>query len=251
MDLEKMGKFIAKLRYDKGLTQVQLGELLGVENKTISKWEKGINTPDIMMLIALSNIFNVRVEEIVDGEYKEKYRKKLENKELIKVNDKNEFKENSKIKNILCFLAGVLIIILIFLAYKGIKNNNLNTESDMVRIDLKNDPETPLNVNGCIMNNNNSTMYVIKSISYETRGEDQVGKTLIVQYEVSLLVDDKMVGTYAHNFDSNKPLDDAIDNLAFTVVSEGQFNKNSKVKVQVKYTTLSKDKEITETDLYI
>lgn len=63
-----MGRFIAKLRNDKGLTQVQLGELLGVENKTISKWEKGINTPDIMMLIALSNIFNVRVEEIVDGD---------------------------------------------------------------------------------------------------------------------------------------------------------------------------------------
>ncbi len=251
MDLEKMGKFIAKLRTDKGLTQVQLGELLGVENKTISKWEKGINTPDVMMLIALSNIFNVRVEEIVDGEYIEKYRKERTKKEEIKVDEKNGTKNSNKVKNIIiCFLSVILLITLGLFAYEEIKNNK-NTNLDIITIDLKNDPETPLNVNGCIMNSNNSAMYVIKSISYETKNEDIVGKTLIKQYEVKLLVDDKMVGTYTHNFDTNKPLDDAIDNLAFTVESGTHFNTNSKVKIQVKYTTLSSDKEIIETDLYV
>lgn len=250
MDLEKMGKFIAKLRTDKGLTQVQLGELLGVENKTISKWEKGINTPDVMMLIALSNVFNVRVEEIVDGEYKEKYRKE-ENREISIIDD-DKYRKHIKIRNII--ISVLVIILLINLALftcREIKEIKSKMKTDTITIDLKNDPETPLNVTGCIMSDNNSTMYVIKSISYETKGEDKVGKTLIVQYEVKLLVDDKMVGTYTHNFDSNKELDDAIDNLAFTVESGKEFNKNSKVKIQVKYTTISSDKGVTETDLFV
>lgn len=250
MDLEKMGKFIAKLRSDKGLTQVQLGELLGVENKTISKWEKGINTPDIMMLIALSNIFNVRVEEIVDGEFKEKYRNPKSMKEKIKEN--NQENDNSKLRYIFIGIIIVLLLILVgLLIIKNVNENKLDNESGTINIDLKNDPETPLNVNGCIMNSNDSAMYVIKGISYETKGNDEVGKTLIKQYEVKLLVDDKMIGTYAHNFDSNKPLDDAIDNLAFTLESGRSFDKKSKVKIQIKYTTLTNDKEIIETDLFV
>lgn len=229
---------------------MQLGELLGVENKTISKWEKGINTPDVMMLIALSNVFNVRVEEIVDGEYKEKYRKE-ENREISIIDD-DKYRKHIKIRNII--ISVLVIILLINLALftcREIKEIKSKMKTGTITIDLKNDPETPLNVTGCIMSDNNSTMYVIKSISYETKGEDKVGKTLIVQYEVKLLVDDKMVGTYTHNFDSNKELDDAIDNLAFTVESGKEFNKNSKVKIQVKYTTISSDKGVTETDLFV
>ena len=41
MDQIKIGKFIAALRKEKGLTQEQLGEKLGVTNKTISRWENG------------------------------------------------------------------------------------------------------------------------------------------------------------------------------------------------------------------
>lgn len=246
MDLEKMGKFIAKLRTDKGLTQAQLGELLGVENKTISKWEKGTTTPDVMMLIALSNVFNVRVEEIVDGEYKAKYRK-VE----VKIDD-SKYKKHIKIKNIIIGVLVLFILInVILFTYRGVKEFRSKMKTDTVTIDLINDPETPLYISGCIMNSNNSAMYVIKGISYETKGEDKVGKTSIVQYEVKLLVDDKMIGTYTHNFDASKVLDDAIDNLAFTVESGKEFNKNSKVKIQVKYTTVSGDKGITETDLFV
>lgn len=41
MDQIKIGKFIAALRKEKGLTQEQLGEKLGVTNKTVSRWENG------------------------------------------------------------------------------------------------------------------------------------------------------------------------------------------------------------------
>lgn len=67
MDLQKVGRFIAERRKDKKLTQEKLGELIGVTDTTISKWERGINAPDISVLNKLSDIFEVSVSEILNG----------------------------------------------------------------------------------------------------------------------------------------------------------------------------------------
>lgn len=68
MDQKKIGKFIAALRKEKGLTQEQLGEKLGVTNKTISRWENGNYMPDVEMLILLSKEFGVSINELISGE---------------------------------------------------------------------------------------------------------------------------------------------------------------------------------------
>ena len=47
MDTKKIGRFIAKKRKKKGYTQEQLGNILGVSNKTISRWENGNYMPDL------------------------------------------------------------------------------------------------------------------------------------------------------------------------------------------------------------
>ena len=68
MDQIKIGKFIAILRKEKELTQEQLGEKLGVTNKTISRWENGNYMPDIEMLSLLSKEFDVSINELISGE---------------------------------------------------------------------------------------------------------------------------------------------------------------------------------------
>ena len=68
MDQIKTGKFIATLRKEKELTQEQLGENLGVTNKTISRWENGNYMPDIEMLSLLSKEFDVSINELISGE---------------------------------------------------------------------------------------------------------------------------------------------------------------------------------------
>lgn len=68
MDLKHVGNFIATLRKEKGLTQEKLGEQLGVSSKTVSKWERGVNAPDISLLESLSNILDVDIKEILNGE---------------------------------------------------------------------------------------------------------------------------------------------------------------------------------------
>lgn len=67
MDLINTGKFIADLRKEKGLTQAQLGERIGVTNKTISRWETGVYLPPADALLALGELFNVSVNEILSG----------------------------------------------------------------------------------------------------------------------------------------------------------------------------------------
>ena len=68
MDQIKIGKFIASLRKEKCLTQEQLGEKLGVTNKTISRWENGDYMPDVEMLSLLSKEFGVSINELISGE---------------------------------------------------------------------------------------------------------------------------------------------------------------------------------------
>ncbi len=67
MDLTQIGKFIAERRKEKGLTQEQLGEKLGVTNKTISRWETGTYLPPAEALLTMSELFGVSINEILSG----------------------------------------------------------------------------------------------------------------------------------------------------------------------------------------
>ena len=68
MDQVKVGKFIAQLRKERGLTQEALGQKLGVTNKTVSRWENGNYMPDIELLVPLGEILRVSGNELLAGE---------------------------------------------------------------------------------------------------------------------------------------------------------------------------------------
>ena len=89
MDQIKTGKFIATLRKEKDLTQEQLGEKLGVTNKTISRWENGNYMPDIQMLSLLSKEFDVSINELISGEcfLEEDFKKAADNNLVTALNN--------------------------------------------------------------------------------------------------------------------------------------------------------------------
>ena len=89
MDQIKTGKFIATLRKEKDLTQEQLGEKLGVTNKTISRWENGNYMPDIEMLSLLSKEFDVSINELISGErfLEEDFKKAADNNLVTALNN--------------------------------------------------------------------------------------------------------------------------------------------------------------------
>lgn len=72
MNNEKIGKFIRKLRKAKGLTQQQLGDLVNVGGKSVSKWERGLNMPDISIINEVSKILGITSDELLKGEFNRK-----------------------------------------------------------------------------------------------------------------------------------------------------------------------------------
>jgi transcriptional regulator with XRE-family HTH domain/DNA-directed RNA polymerase subunit RPC12/RpoP len=68
MDQLKIGKFIAERRKQKTLTQMQLAEKLGITDKAISKWERGISMPDSSIMLELCDILDISVNELLSGE---------------------------------------------------------------------------------------------------------------------------------------------------------------------------------------
>ena len=93
MDMVKMGSLLAELRKERNLTQAELGEKLGVTNKTISRWETGNYMPSVEMLEELSTMYGMTINELLSG-------KKLsteEYKEMAETNIKETLKELSLI----------------------------------------------------------------------------------------------------------------------------------------------------------
>ena len=87
MDQLKIGRFIKSLRQEKGLTQEQLAETLGVTNRSVSRWENGNNLPDMSVLLELAEYFDVDVGEVLDGERKDGNMDKKMEETILKVAD--------------------------------------------------------------------------------------------------------------------------------------------------------------------
>ncbi|MGN0998291.1 MAG: helix-turn-helix transcriptional regulator [Faecousia sp.] len=68
MDVKKIGHFLAELRKERDLTQEQLGDKLGVTNKTVSRWENGNYLPPVEMLQQLSEFYGITINEILSAE---------------------------------------------------------------------------------------------------------------------------------------------------------------------------------------
>lgn len=114
MNQEQIGKFLAEIRKEKGLTQQELAKKIKVSNRTISNWENGKYLPDYELLISLSKILNVSISEIINGS---KNIKQEPNKTVEKVINflkhiENERNNKYKIMGLLIVLLGLSIKLL-------------------------------------------------------------------------------------------------------------------------------------------
>ncbi len=115
MNQEKIGNFIAAMRKEKGLTQAQLAERLGVINKTVSRWEPGKNMPDYAVLEDLTRELGITVNELIRGE-------KIMKEAIIQEYDHNlvevlkEYKRMKKAKNTMLTMLLILTSATVWLA---------------------------------------------------------------------------------------------------------------------------------------
>ena len=67
MDQKQVGQFLKQLRKEKGITQEEFAEKIGVSGRTVSRWETGSNMPDISLLVDIADFYDVDVREIIEG----------------------------------------------------------------------------------------------------------------------------------------------------------------------------------------
>lgn len=115
MDLVKIGKYIAGKRKALGLTQKQLAEKIGMSDKSVSKWERGVCLPDVSVYMDLCDILGISINEFLAGEdiSEENIIKKSEDN-LIQVTKDSKHKQKN-LKNIIVILIIITIVAAVLL----------------------------------------------------------------------------------------------------------------------------------------
>ena len=130
MDQTKIGAFLKDLRKEKGITQEQLAEELGVSGRTISRWETGNNMPDISLLVEIAEFFDVSIPEIIRGERKSE-RMKEEVKEVAEtMSDYAKAEKENLVKSIRNMSIIGLIALLIYMV---LGKTNVYDRNNLIR----------------------------------------------------------------------------------------------------------------------
>ena len=119
MDQIKIGKFIAECRKKVKLTQLQLAEKLGITDRAVSKWERGLSMPDASIMLKLCDILEISVNDLLSGEKisMDNYNKELENNLLEVIKQKQEAdKRLLRLEVFVGVISTAILFVLIFVA---------------------------------------------------------------------------------------------------------------------------------------
>ncbi len=117
MDLTKIGACLRDLRKEKGLTQEQLAEQLNVSQRTVSRWETGSVMPDIEVLLALADFYEVDLRALLNGEaVKEQMSQETKEtvQEVVQYSKKGASMKKRIMKIVLTYITASLMIPLAF-----------------------------------------------------------------------------------------------------------------------------------------
>lgn len=117
---------IKEIRKVSGMTQEELADKLGVSRQTISKWEKGLSTPDLEMSISFCELFRISLDEFIREEQMEQ---KLSLEDIMKINKRNQRQTILLISSIVFILVGLLAMLFIL----GLRAATVNIEYMLYR----------------------------------------------------------------------------------------------------------------------
>ncbi len=208
MDQVKIGALIAKLRKAKGLTQAQLGDMIGVGNRAVSKWETGQTMPDIGNINELSKILGITTDELFKG--------KLNDDTII---NKRLSKNNKHFLILIPILLLILAIIFIIIKY--------NNKPEIYNLYAANENE--YYVEGKVIFNKKETNIIINKIFIIDKNTSD--KT-IHDYEYEFLCNE--VSLYGYGYGG-------FDNQAYEHVNKiNDFLEIFSIDINSKYTVSKK-----------
>lgn len=205
MNQEKIGKFIKEIRINNNLSQQQLANKLGVSSQAVSKWENGKNIPDILILKQISEKFNLNIDDILNGEVKEKDNDNLKNENL-----------NNKYKIIifsLLFLITIFTTIFFFISRENdYQFKILSSNCDSFKI------------KGTLSYNNQKSSIYISNIEYCGGDDTNVYKKIeCALYERN---NDTITKIFEAKTGSNKTLENYLENVLFSIDNYNRICKN-------------------------
>jgi len=116
VDKQKTGVLIREARVRKNYTQSELGDLLGVSNKAVSRWENGDSFPDVALLENLAVALDIRIQDIVTGATEEDASVVTEVVRAVKLQQKEKKRKWIRISG---FVAAILCCIIAGLSALG------------------------------------------------------------------------------------------------------------------------------------
>lgn len=95
MDQIKTGRFIAEMRKQQNLTQCGFADMLGISNKTVSKWECGNGMPELSLMLPVCEILGISLNELFSGEKltDADYKKKAEENMMALIQEAEKMKK--------------------------------------------------------------------------------------------------------------------------------------------------------------
>lgn len=192
MDNKKVGKLIAKLRKEKGLTQQMLGDKVGVGFRAVSKWERGLTMPDIGIINELSKILGISSDELLSGELKNN-------------RTNNKKKMSLKLKVTISIVISLILIITSVLLY-------YNDKTYIYGIHSVNDEE--YNIEGQVTLKKDEISIIVNKLHF---ADPEFSSTIIKNYEYNINLDDECIFSYGYIVDM-KLLDE--------VTSINKFSEN-------------------------
>jgi len=126
MDQRKTGAFLKELRKEKGITQEQMADELGVSGRTISRWETGSNMPDISLLVEIAEFFDVSIPEIIKGERKSETMKEEAKEVAVSMSDYAKAEKEQLVKSIrnISIVGFIALIIYMLIGKTGVYDSN-------------------------------------------------------------------------------------------------------------------------------
>ncbi len=118
MDQIKIGQFIAQKRKAAGYTQRQLADMLGISDKTVSKWECGNGMPEVSLMLPLCDALHINVNELLSGEdvTDANYKQKAEENMMHLVQEKEESKKKivlAAVVSVMALLSAIALCVLV------------------------------------------------------------------------------------------------------------------------------------------
>lgn len=210
--MKKIGSFISELRKEKGLTQNDLGDMLKISGKAVSKWERGLCTPNISILNELSNILGITTTELLSGE-KNNTIKEFETLNMIS-------KNNINMKNKMKKAINIVFLILTLISTIFMINNHNNFFVYTIE-SLSNNFE----VDGVIIKNPQQNRIIINEVLYLGELSEHISETKVSQIEVILKSNRKII--YSNTYKCNGlPIDTALEIIEINFVENVNQGEN-------------------------